>query len=387
MLSKAVTVSGRHLTLLAALISGLWLGMTPSIVSCGWTKVDPAPKDTGAVVPPPQSSSTLSAEDSGIPGHGYWHLVGNLGADTVYLDMVYMDSLVSGSCYRWSGGVPASLSGRVVPSVAGLECVLDEWAQNSGETTASWRMTFRQRGGAVGASGERRPRRSGAAESVMLLTPQQADWLQFDVARLVREVRNPEQGNDEAPSLAVTLRRIRPTNMTFSWLAAALPGYFGRTLAEDLEQEFAAVADKHLGASTEFTALTRVMLNEQGLLVMEHTTFYPIWSAAYENWSQYEIYDLNDRRKLRIDDIFTPGWRPSIHRALDAGLNQLFPDHWEPEFDIPDDFYISRAGLTFVYPRGTILPRTEGAVEITLPWTDISDLINPASPARRLWPT
>ncbi|HLN60320.1 MAG TPA: RsiV family protein [Symbiobacteriaceae bacterium] len=135
-------------------------------------------------------------------------------------------------------------------------------------------------------------------------------------------------------------------------------------------------------ATTDFGFSVRQM---KGLVIIYETGYWYGWGAAHGMSSRtyYHVdaktgalYTLADL--FRKESAFTDRLQAIIHQQIlanqDKGVNQ------NPEVKLAQAFYLSADALTIYYRPYEISSYSRGFVEFTIPWSEISDLIDTNGP-------
>jgi hypothetical protein len=87
---------------------------------------------------------------------------------------------------------------------------------------------------------------------------------------------------------------------------------------------------------------------------------------------------LNDGDTVSVDDLFKRGYEEQLTKALRKNLPLCVEDMemlFETEIYPSETFYVTAAGLTYVYQPYEIGSYALGIVEITIPWKEIKDIL------------
>jgi hypothetical protein len=87
---------------------------------------------------------------------------------------------------------------------------------------------------------------------------------------------------------------------------------------------------------------------------------------------------LNDGDTVSVDDLFKRGYEEQLTKALRKNLPLCVEDMemlFETEIYPSETFYVTDAGLTYVYQPYEIGSYALGIVEITIPWKEIKDIL------------
>ena len=105
---------------------------------------------------------------------------------------------------------------------------------------------------------------------------------------------------------------------------------------------------------------------------------YDIYGPGYNASKIYINMDINTGAVVSQSDLFEPGCR----QTLEQMLTEFLPEHikanvisLEREIHLPEYFYITESGVTFMFPQGEIGCMADGVVEVTLPWDNLDSLL------------
>jgi hypothetical protein len=90
------------------------------------------------------------------------------------------------------------------------------------------------------------------------------------------------------------------------------------------------------------------------------------------------IFSLKSGEVITEEDLFKPGYIPTLTKALRGNLLESFEKIellWDTEIDPSDDYYITPEGITYIYQRYDISSYAMGIIKITVPWDELKDIL------------
>ncbi len=123
----------------------------------------------------------------------------------------------------------------------------------------------------------------------------------------------------------------------------------------------------------------------ENILTFTHYRFDYIGGAHGIYNVSYANFDLDKRKEITLDDLFTQEnqsklkdllWEryEPIYRTDDGNMGFFFQT--KKKLYLPKNFYFSGVGINFVYPVYEIGAYADGQKELILHWTDIAELLN-----------
>lgn len=197
-------------------------------------------------------------------------------------------------------------------------------------------------------------------------------------------------GNDEATAF---IRSVIYRNLLCDTTGASM---LKQCLHKKNEQYFAGyrqdnnIADTMIMEAPNFynwTQMTNfwVSYNEDGMVVLNQH-HYEYTGGAHGNYgSRYMCIDAANRKLLTLNDIITVD-EPRLVSLLDAAVRKLFTiEDGAPlntallaeSIHVPEEFYITGRGITFVYATYEIAPYAAGEVNLFVPYEKLSDMLTP----------
>lgn len=135
------------------------------------------------------------------------------------------------------------------------------------------------------------------------------------------------------------------------------------------------------------TSKYEVLYNAHGLVSIHAENSNYFYGAAHPNpFSSVINYSLPLQRELALADLFQPG-TAYLQRIADYCMNQLRQDEWftfaegaQPVEENYRKWNITSEGLRITYDPYQVAAYAAGYVRVTVPWSELTDLIDPAGP-------
>jgi hypothetical protein len=89
-------------------------------------------------------------------------------------------------------------------------------------------------------------------------------------------------------------------------------------------------------------------------------------------------FDLKTGEQILEEDLFKEGYEDKLTAALRINLLSSIEDQdmlFETDIIPSNDFYLTPEGITYIYQRYEIGPYAIGIIEVTVPWSEIKDII------------
>lgn len=128
-----------------------------------------------------------------------------------------------------------------------------------------------------------------------------------------------------------------------------------------------------------------VVYNDDGMIVLNHHV-YAYTGGAHGNYSSsYLCIDARDKKLLKLDDILQADTARLVI-LLEKEARQLYNIQDEAplyenmlteELYIPEQFYISNKGITFVYGIYEVASYAEGEISLFIPYSKIMNMLTP----------
>jgi hypothetical protein len=128
-----------------------------------------------------------------------------------------------------------------------------------------------------------------------------------------------------------------------------------------------------------------VVYNDDGMLVINHHV-YAYTGGAHGNYSShYLCIDSRDKKLLKLDDILQADTAQLV-KLLESEARKLYniadeaplyENMLTEELYIPEQFYISNKGITFVYGIYEVAAYVEGEISLFIPYNKIMGMLTP----------
>jgi hypothetical protein len=124
-----------------------------------------------------------------------------------------------------------------------------------------------------------------------------------------------------------------------------------------------------------------VIYNRNELLSLAFTQYQYTGGAHGMMYTRCHSYDLRGRKKIRIQDVFKPGYQAKLKLALNQaakkkyGVKNLSEALLVDEIEATDNFFLTGKGICFVYQPYEIGPFSMGEQFIYIPNSNLSDLL------------
>lgn len=147
-------------------------------------------------------------------------------------------------------------------------------------------------------------------------------------------------------------------------------------LMNSVNEKDAGGYDLSIGAS--------VVTNDNNILCVCIGQYFYGYGAAHPNHgSQYFNYDIRTGEQISLDDILLPGYKSKLNKIGEKKFVEANgAEGWDFEpghFELNNDFAITPGGLLFSYDPYEIGAYVMGDPQVFIPFSDISDLVNPNS--------
>jgi len=134
-----------------------------------------------------------------------------------------------------------------------------------------------------------------------------------------------------------------------------------------------------------------VAYNQNNLLTIGYFS-YSYYGGAHGMYATgYMSYDLKNKKRLQLKDVFKPGYEEKLAIALERALRrqfQLQSDQplseilFEDSISLTENFGLTGKGIYFNYVPYEIASYAAGEIKLYVPFTEIKDLLQPAFFAR-----
>lgn len=102
--------------------------------------------------------------------------------------------------------------------------------------------------------------------------------------------------------------------------------------------------------------------------------------GAHNNFNtEYTVFDLTNKKKLTLNDVLKPVAKAKVLELLKSN-NQSDLTEYQTDLaalELSENFYFGQSGLVFVYAPYEIAPWVFGMPELSVPYSELKDLIKP----------
>ncbi len=141
-----------------------------------------------------------------------------------------------------------------------------------------------------------------------------------------------------------------------------------------------------------------VRFNDRDLVSVEHFT-YSFSGGAHGNYgSAYYVFDLTNGKELGLADLFRDGYKTKLPPILERVFVKKYGEGAKYEagksmeeygllvdrLPVPDNFFVDRRGITFVYNPYEVGPYVLGGIDLLLTWDDLKGVLKANTPLDRL---
>ena len=95
------------------------------------------------------------------------------------------------------------------------------------------------------------------------------------------------------------------------------------------------------------------------------------YGPGYNSYKRSVNMDVNTGRIIHESSLFRPGYRQILRDLLMEYLPERIDKQYVGslrEFQPSECFYVTKEGITYIYPQGEIGSMADGVVEVTIPW-------------------
>ncbi|MFT4019946.1 MAG: RsiV family protein [Acinetobacter sp.] len=180
-----------------------------------------------------------------------------------------------------------------------------------------------------------------------------------------------------------TRYELATVKTNFSWIN----DYFSNRLTKDAPLAFKSTTSTQATASQPVQASEPANMSEQTINQNQYKVRY---LGQYQNLAsfvidsytynagaahglyhhEYVVFDLKQKRRIMVDDLFAKDQRQAVVKALYENNEEWLRNHdiTPDKFDVSDNFYYGVHGIVFVYPLYELASYAEGMSELTLPY-------------------
>jgi hypothetical protein len=173
------------------------------------------------------------------------------------------------------------------------------------------------------------------------------------------------------------------------------PGNYADSLITLFEGQYKAERNPEEPKSAEFPAswnweyseTFKVLARTSHTAVLSQKRYYYIGGAHGMQEEKYFVFDLDEVKLLRPEDLFKKGSEPVLQEYImevlraQYGLAPGAPlsggGFFEDSVAVSEDFFLSREGIGFQWDVYEIAPYSMGSIEIVIPYKKINDLFTP----------
>jgi hypothetical protein len=141
---------------------------------------------------------------------------------------------------------------------------------------------------------------------------------------------------------------------------------------EDIEEEWAFMMDWSESIDGSFLDPYKGMISYLYYA-------YGYWGGAHGmDVLTCRTFDLKTGEQIFEADLFNTGYEDRLTEALRTNLLSRYEDQdmfFETDITPSDEFYLTSEGITYIYQRYEIGPYAIGIIEVTVPWSEIKDII------------
>jgi hypothetical protein len=381
---------------------------------------------TTACQPPKGKSADSGANTAAATDHQdandpprYWHLVGTIDKFPVVLDLAYRPAEDKSGAATWHGNYYYKNKEELIDLYGSVDStgmlILNEIS--GFESTGLFAGKFDASTGAyegVWASG------NGKKKLPFSLKETYSEGsLRFSLTQFRDSAKLFEQ-QSESPGAHISMVWMSPASGTDATTAQFLEeairkGILGDSLAgvaSNAQKGFEVISsdflrayredmddvapeelepDSYFAFSYEQNSSVEVLYNQNNLLTLGYWDYW-FTGGAHGNYATFlTAYDVQNRKEIRLEDVFVPGYEAKIGPALDRAVRSryslaksesltsvLFDDTVAPT----DNFGLTGKGVIFNYPPYEIGPYAVGEVRLFVPYSDIKALLQPEFAAR-----
>ncbi len=109
--------------------------------------------------------------------------------------------------------------------------------------------------------------------------------------------------------------------------------------------------------------------------------YYLAGAAHGRTQSRYLNYDIPANRVILLSDLFRNGYEKPLLAELKERLKENPEVFEDADIYIPDNFFISEQGITFVYDVYAVAPFSAGEIEVSFAPYELNELLTPKASA------
>ncbi len=160
--------------------------------------------------------------------------------------------------------------------------------------------------------------------------------------------------------------------------------YFMQRLKADYVEAFDATPSTKVTLDPEMpsinyaTASVRFAGQHYHLANFEYfSDYFPVGAAHGMHHSDYVVFDLKSKQRLKLNDILLPASKEKLKAELYSYNSRWLEDHQisEQQLELSENFYYGSNGIVFVYPLYELASYAEGISELELPYWAAKEFI------------
>ncbi len=127
-----------------------------------------------------------------------------------------------------------------------------------------------------------------------------------------------------------------------------------------------------------------VLYNSGDLLSIGETIYTYMGGAHGMINTTLSSYQLQNKKKLGLDDLFKPGYQPVVSKLLEAGVRKQFnikPTDplsgtlFVDKLEVTDNFAVTNKGILFLYNSDEIASHAQGEISVFIPFSDLKRVL------------
>ncbi len=132
------------------------------------------------------------------------------------------------------------------------------------------------------------------------------------------------------------------------------------------------------------TTENAVVYNADNLLSIATMSYETTGGAHGMSIITLSSYDLKSLKKLSLDDVFKPGYKPTVNAILEKAVRKqenIKPDEllssvlFTDKMEVTDNFCVTRKGILFLYNSDEIASHAQGEFDFFIPFTDLKSVL------------
>jgi hypothetical protein len=168
------------------------------------------------------------------------------------------------------------------------------------------------------------------------------------------------------------------------------PGEYGAQIIRYFEEQYAEASSVYPPGefmNWEYAETISPETLTQAMAVVSRNREYYLGGAHGMREKKYFVIDLEENRRLRINDLPREGAEPALRGEVEEALRELTGlksgealsggGFFEDTVKIPDNFFLSPGGLGFRWDPYEIAPYVMGPIEVIIPAEKARPLLSP----------